>query len=127
MPEKILVVEGERKLRELYQDGLKEAGYQVDCAPDGRNALKKLKGQSVDLIVMDLVLPDGTGFDHLNRLLKVRKNVKVVINTRHTEYKSDFHSWVADAYLTKSSDVSVLKTTIDGILHRRKQKEDPIN
>ncbi len=43
MDEKILVVEGERKLRELYQTGLKDAGYQVEIAADGQHALKKLK------------------------------------------------------------------------------------
>jgi len=50
--------------------------------------------------------------------LKVTNKMKVVINTSHVEYKSDFQSWVADAYLTKSSDISELKNTIDGILHR---------
>ncbi len=59
MDEKILVVEGERKFRELYQTGLKDAGYRVDMAADGQHALKKSKHESVDLIVTDLVLPDG--------------------------------------------------------------------
>ena len=41
MDEKILVVEGERKLRELYQTGLQDAGYRVEIAADGQHALKK--------------------------------------------------------------------------------------
>ncbi len=118
MDEKILVVEGGKKLRELYQTGLKDAGYKVEIAADGQHALKKLKREPVDLIVTDLVLPDGAGFDLLHRFLKVTNKMKVVINTSHVEYKSDFQSWVADAYLTKSSDISELKSTIDGILHR---------
>ncbi len=118
MDETILVVEGERKFRELYQTGLKDAGYRVDIAADGQHALKKLKHEAVDLIVTDLVLPDGKGFDLLQRFLKVTNKTKVVINTSYVEYKSDFQSWVADAYLTKSSDISELKNTIDGILHR---------
>jgi len=118
MDEKILVVEGERKLRELYQTGLKDAGYKVEIAADGHHALKKLKHAPVDLIVTDLVLPDGVGFDHLQSFLKVTGKTKVVINTSHAEYKSDFQSWLADAYLTKSADVSELKNTIEGILRR---------
>ena len=118
MDEKILVVEGERKFRELYQTGLKDAGYRVDIAADGQHALKKLKHEPVDLIVTDLVLPDGKGFDLLQKFLKVTNKTKVVINTSYVEYKSDFQSWVADAYLTKSSDISELKNTIDGILYR---------
>ena len=117
MDEKILVVEGERKFRELYQTGLKDAGYKVEIAADGQHALKKLKHAPVDLIVTDLVLPDGAGFDLLHRFLKVTNKTKVVINTSYIEYKSDFQSWVADAYLTKSSDISELKSTIEGILH----------
>ncbi len=116
MDEKILVVEGEKKLRELYQTRLTAAGYKVNSAADGRHALKKLKQEKVDVIVMDLVLPDGMGFDHLQKFLKVTGKARVVINTSHSEYKSDFHSWLADAYLTKSADVSELKNTIKGIL-----------
>lgn len=118
MDEKILVVEGERKFRDLYQTGLKDAGYKVAIAADGRHALKKLKHEPVDLIVMDLALPDGKGFNHLQQFLKVHDKARVVINTDHTEYKADFRSWVADAYLTKSADLSELKTTIDDILHQ---------
>ena len=117
--EKILVVEGERKFRELYQTGLQDAGYRVEIAADGQHALKKLKHEPVDLIVTDLVLPNGKGFALLQRFLKVTNKMKVVIITSHVEYKSDFQSWVADAYLTKSSDVSELKNTIDSILHRK--------
>ena len=117
MDEKILVVEGERKFRELYQTGLQDAGYKVEIAADAQHALKKLKHEPVDLIVTDLVLPDGAGFDLLHRFLKVTNKPKVVINTSYIEYKSDFQSWVADAYLTKSSDISELKSTIEGILH----------
>jgi len=118
MDEKILVVEGERKFRELYQTGLKDAGYKVEIAADAQHALKKLRREPVDLIVTDLVLPDGAGFALLQSFLKVTNKTKVVINTSYVEYKSDFQSWVADAYLTKSSDISELKNTIDGILHR---------
>ena len=114
MDEKILVVEGERKFRELYQTGLKDAGYKVEIAADAQHALKKLEREPVDLIVTDLVLPDGAGFALLQSFLKVTNKTKVVINTSYVEYKSDFQSWVADAYLTKSSDISELKNTIDG-------------
>ncbi len=75
------MVEGERKFRELYQTGLKDAGYKVEIAADAQHALKKLKREPVDLIVTDLVLPDGAGFALLQSFLKVTNKTKVVINT----------------------------------------------
>lgn len=116
MTEKILVVEGEKKLRYLYQSELQAIGYDVITAANGKGALEKLKQEPVDLIVLDLVLPDGTGFDYLEKFVTVKRNVKVVINTDYPNYKGDFHSWVADAFLTKSSDLSELKNTINSVL-----------
>lgn len=117
MSEKILVVEGEKELRYLYQDELQAVGYSVITAANGKGALEKLREEPVDLILLDLVLPDGSGFDYLEKFVTAKRNVKVVINTDYPNYKGDFHSWVADAFLTKSSDLSELKNTIDSVLH----------
>jgi hypothetical protein len=47
----------------------------------------------------------------------MNRNVKVGINTADPSYKMDFNSWAADAFLVKSSDLSELKNTIEGVLH----------
>ncbi|MFQ5772260.1 MAG: response regulator [bacterium] len=117
MNEKILVVEGEKALRHLYQNELQENGYEVITAANGKGALNKLKQEPVDLIVLDLVLPDGSGFEYLEKFVRVKRKVKVVINTSEHSYRNDFHSWVADAFLTKSTDLSELKNTIESVLH----------
>lgn len=118
MSKSILIVEGETKLRKLYQEGLQAVGYRVESAASGSKALEKLHQHPADVIVMDLVLPDGTGFEHLYNFLQVSEESKVVINTSHPEFKADFHSWSADAYLSKSSDITELRNTINGILHQ---------
>ncbi len=117
MSETILVVEGEEKLRKLYQNTLKGSGYDVITAPTGKRALDALKNEVVDLVILDLALPDGSGFDYLEKFVKTNRKMKFVINTDNPNYKRDFHSWVADAFLMKSSDMSELKNTIDLVLH----------
>jgi DNA-binding NtrC family response regulator len=117
MSERILVVEGEKRLRDRYQIELRNDGYEVITAASGQNALHRLKNESIDLIVAELVLPDGTGLGYLQKFLAVKRKVKVVINTSHSTFKTDFHSWAADAFLTKSSDLSELKSTIHSVLN----------
>ncbi|MFQ5637318.1 MAG: response regulator [bacterium] len=116
MNDRILVLDGEEKLRNRYQHELQALGYQVITAGDSRIALEKIKCGSVDLVIMDLELPDGSGFDCLERLMSLRRQVKVVINTTDASYKEDFHSWIADAFLMKSADLNELTHTVNDIL-----------
>lgn len=81
MTAKILVVEDKKNLLRLYQMELEEEGYEVFTATDGRGALKKLERQPVDLVVLDLELPDVQGWECLQHLMDANREVKVVINT----------------------------------------------
>jgi DNA-binding NtrC family response regulator len=119
MTDKILVVEDEEKLRRLYEMELEEEGYEVVTAADGRGALEKLNKEPVDLVVLDLELSDGLGLGYLQEFMDIKRNVKVVINTAYPSYKMDFHSWAADAFLIKSSDLTELKQTIYNMLHSK--------
>jgi two-component system cell cycle sensor histidine kinase/response regulator CckA len=60
----ILVVEDEAKLASAVVDALRDAGYLVDHAPDGEEALNKVKAQAFDLVICDLKMPrvDGMAF-----------------------------------------------------------------
>lgn len=117
MSDRILIVEGEQELRTRYQSELRALGYDVITARNGKRALEKIKDEPVDVVVLDLELPDGAGFGYLEELVSVRRKVKVVINTAYSSYKRDFHSWIADAFLTKSADLTELKNAIDSVLH----------
>lgn len=119
MTEKILLVENEENLLRLYQMELEEEGYNVVTVTDGQEALEIVNNEPVDLVVLELELPSGSGLNYLQNLLEANRNVKVVINTAYPTYKMDFRTWTADAFLTKSSDLSELKETIRQILNRR--------
>ncbi len=113
---KILVVEDEDSLRLLYEQELKEEGYEVITVASGEDALKVLEGDQIDLVVLDIRLTGMNGLEALEEMLLKNRNLKVIINTAYANYKDDFSSWLADAYLIKSSDLTELKSTIRKLL-----------
>jgi len=68
MSERILVVDDEPDLLELVRMNLSQAGFEVDTAVDGAAALKALRGERPDLVVLDLMLPDVSGTDLCRQL-----------------------------------------------------------
>jgi CheY-like chemotaxis protein len=60
---KILIVEDDKFLQEVYVDTLKSAGHDIDTADDGEIALQKVKQGGFDLILVDIILPKINGLD----------------------------------------------------------------
>lgn len=86
MPErkqKILIVEDDKFLCEMYAAKLLEHGFEVDLAGDGEEGLRKIKEQKPDLILLDIVLPKMDGFEVLRALKRdpLLKNVAVIALT----------------------------------------------
>lgn len=67
---KILLVEDDDFVGRAYKDGLQRAGFEVETATDGNEALKKAKSIRPDLIILDLVMPIKNGFEVLEELRK---------------------------------------------------------
>lgn len=67
-PKKILVVEDDLFLRELYTDILKEEGYTVDSAADGDEALSKIKLGGYNLVLLDIILPKIDGLEVMKQI-----------------------------------------------------------
>jgi CheY-like chemotaxis protein len=78
---KVLVVEDDKTLREVYVTILHFAEHFVDAASDGEMALEKCKKTRYDVILLDLMMPilDGVGFLKQARLEKTAPKTKVVI------------------------------------------------
>jgi len=81
MMKKILLVEDDPFLIEIYSTKLKEAGFQVDTAEDGDTALRKVKENLPELMLLDVVLPNFNGWEILRKIKEDKeiKSVKVVI------------------------------------------------
>ncbi|HEU0265026.1 MAG TPA: response regulator [Geobacterales bacterium] len=113
---KILVVDDESSIRQLYSDELQEEGYDVVTAGTASEACTLLEKQGADLVVLDIKLKNESGLDLLQQLVKERHNLPVILSTAFSCYKDDFSAWLADGYVVKSSDLSELKGEIARVL-----------
>ena len=84
MAQKILLVDDDQYIREVYEEVLKDAGFIVDTAADGASALEKIKKGGYDLILLDLVMPKTDGLGVLTALSKnppLQKNGPIILLT----------------------------------------------
>ncbi len=117
-------MEDEESLRLLYEEELKAEGYEVLTAVNGREAIRQLEKGKPDLILLDIVMPVMDGMEALGRIVSKERKIPVILNTSYAGYRQDFMSWAADAYVTKSDDLTELKKKIRELL---KISEKPRN
>jgi len=115
----ILLVEDDKNQSLLYEQELRQEGYEIITAFNGKEALEKVQEQLPDIIIMDINMPKMDGIEAMGRILSNNKNVPVIINTAYSNYKDSFMSWAADAYVVKSSDLSEIKSKIKEVLANR--------
>ena len=103
---KIMLVEDDKSLREIYSIRLVAEGYEVVSAGDGEEALAMAVQQKPDLIVSDVMMPKISGFDMLDILRSTpeTKNIKVIMMTALSseDQRQRGESLGADRYLVKS-------------------------
>lgn len=102
----ILLVEDDPLIAEIYTTKLKEEGFEVELSEHGEEALSKLKKRSFDLLILDVVLPNISGFELLEKIKKDRelKDLKTLILSNLGE-KSDIERGLklgAEKYLIKA-------------------------
>lgn len=117
MPKRILVVEDEPNMRLLVFEELSDAGYDVDEAENGEEALRKFSERTYDLVTIDIEMPGMNGLELAGKLREIRRETKLVLLTAYSHYKSDMASWAADAYVVKSSDLTELKEVISRLIN----------
>ena len=116
MKKRILVVEDEGALRLLYEEELKEEGYEVLTARNGREALSHLKEETPDLVILDIRMPEMDGMEVFGRILSQGRKIRIIINTAYSEYRQDLMTRGADAYVIKSADLKELKEKVREVL-----------
>jgi len=119
----ILIVEDDEHQQLLYQEELKEEGYDVVVASSGEQALELVQQVAPDLVVLDIAMPGMDGVEALGRLLAQNNQLPVILHTAYATYKDNFMTWSADAYVVKSSDLSELKAEIGRVLAKRAQQQ----
>lgn len=119
---KLLVVDDEANIRLLYAEELAEEGYQVVTAASTAEAVEKLHMSEFDLVVLDIKLKNESGIDLLQRLVKERHDMPVILCSAFSCYKDDFSAWLADGYIVKSGDLTELKQEIARVLAKKAQR-----
>jgi len=109
---KILVADDEMAIRLLYSEELKEEGYEVYTAANGREALDIIENVPLDLVILDIKMPEMDGIEALRQIKEKKPNLPVVLSTAYGDYKQDFATWASDDYLVKSSDLEDLKKSV---------------
>jgi DNA-binding NtrC family response regulator len=116
---KLLVVDDESNIRLLYSQELSEEGHQVVTAASAGEAVEKLADSDFDLVVLDIKLKNESGLDLLQKIVKERHDMPVILSTAFSCYKDDFSAWLADGYVVKSSDPQELKDEINRVLAKK--------
>jgi DNA-binding response OmpR family regulator len=120
MKKRILLVDDDEGLRDLYKEELEDEGYELLTAKNGKEALQRLEKDKPDLIVLDIVMPKMDGMEALGRIIGKDKTMPIILHTSHPGYQENFMSWAADAYLLKSTNLTELKEKIRELLEKRK-------
>jgi two-component system alkaline phosphatase synthesis response regulator PhoP/two-component system response regulator VicR len=119
MPKKILAVDDERHIVRLVEVNLQRAGYEVVTAFDGREALEKVKAETPDLVVLDVMMPYMDGFEVLKNLKAdpVTAEIPVIMLTAKAQDADVFRGWQSgvDCYLTKPFNPMELLTFVKRI------------
>ncbi|MBI5905892.1 MAG: response regulator [Deltaproteobacteria bacterium] len=113
---KVLVVDDEESIRELYRAELSDEGYKVALAANGAEALGLLDSFLPDLVTLDVKMPGVDGIEVLRRIRVKNPTIPVVLLTAFGEFRQDFNTWASDAYVVKSHDSTELKETVRKLL-----------
>ncbi|EGL81459.1 response regulator receiver protein, partial [Caldalkalibacillus thermarum TA2.A1] len=96
----ILIVDDEWNMRNLLRIHLTKAGFQVSEAKNGQEALELLEQQNVDLIILDLMMPDMDGLDVCAKIRQTKQTPILMLTARtDTKDKVDGLNVGADDYL----------------------------
>ncbi|MBW2473661.1 MAG: response regulator [Deltaproteobacteria bacterium] len=112
----LLVIDDEGDIRHLYAAELEDEGHTVFTCGNSQEALERMRHQTFDLVVLDIQLDQESGLDLLQKIAKEQEDIPVILCTAYSCYKDDFSSWLADAYVVKSSNLDDLKKEVRRIL-----------
>ena len=123
---KILIVEDEPDLRETIRISLVKEHFVVETAADYFSALDKVNDYDYDCILLDIMLPGGSGLDLLRELKRLRRSDSVLIISAKDSLadKVEGLELGADDYLTKPFHLAELNARVKSVIRRRQAKGD---
>jgi two-component system, OmpR family, response regulator QseB len=125
---RLLLIEDDEMIAAAMQDGLRQGGYGVDWARDGREAELALAGTPYDLLLLDLGLPRKSGLEVLRAVRAQGNTVPVLIVTARDAISDRVEGLDAgaDDYLVKPFDLDELSARVRALLRRRAGRAEPL-
>jgi two-component system OmpR family response regulator len=120
MPARLLVVDDEATILELLSGSLRLAGFEVMTASSGAEAVRAAASGRPDLVLLDVMMPDGDGFEALRRIRSGGGEVPVIFLTARDEVPDRVEGFAvgADDYVTKPFSLDELLGRIRAVLKR---------
>ena len=121
---RILIVEDDKSISDLLCMNLSVAGYHCDAAEDGKQAVQMIHGNSYDLAILDIMLPEIDGFalyEHMST-----KGIPVIYLSAKTDIQSKVKGLRigAEDYLTKPFEVLELLVRVEKVLKRNECRQN---
>lgn len=119
---KILIVEDDHELNNLFKKVLEKNGYDVFSAFDGKMALEMLEKEYIDLIISDIMMPVIDGYQLVSLLREAGYNMPVLMITAKLEFDDMRQGFLAgtDDYMIKPVNVNEMVLRVGALLRRAK-------
>lgn len=118
---RILIVEDNEALGKLCRAELEDDAHTVEVTDNGDEALLRLQGGGIDLVVLDLCIEGTSGLRVMRKALRWNPELPIIIYSAHPEFQRDFTTWSAAAFVVKSSDLRPLKAEVGRVLAMREE------
>lgn len=114
---KILVVEDEKNLSQIYKEKLEDVGYSVDIADTGFAAICYVKTTKPDLVILDINLPDVNGIKVLQEIKQEYDDLPVIMCTAYGQFEDYYQRFAGEetrfcGYLTKPVSLEILVSEV---------------
>ncbi|MFN0126141.1 MAG: response regulator [Verrucomicrobiales bacterium] len=128
-PKRVLVVEDDGAIRRGLADALTFAGYDVLQAATGQDGLAMALRSTVDLVLLDLVLPGPSGFDILQAVRATRPTLPVILLTARGEEADRVRGLRlgGDDYVVKPFSIKELLARVEAVLRRSPERPNPVD
>lgn len=112
----IVVADDNPNIRQTVKDILVERGYVVDTVRDGYDLLNYMRGQSPDVLILDLIMPQKDGIEVFSAVKGISPKTKIIIYTAFQRYEHSLYAQNADRFLLKSASPVKLLEAIEELI-----------
>lgn len=119
---KILIIEDDLELANLFRSVLEHANYEVFTASNGKVALEFLERQYIDLIITDIMMPEMSGLEFAEAMRQVGEEVPILVISAKDSFEDKKLSFKIgiDDYMVKPIDVKEMVLRVEALLRRSK-------